>query len=158
MESSAEGTRIAFAVLGIGINLNVDRESFPEEFRSLATSLSSELGRPVDRVAFTRLLFENLEAQLDAHACGGFEAVRPRFEEFFRMRDRPVGVEELGGERIDGVARGIAPNGALEVEITKGARAGETIRVLAGDVTLTKPDPASPPARAQDTPIQGANQ
>ena len=138
MESSAEGTRLAFAVLGIGINLNVDRETFPEEFRPLATSLSSELGHPVDRVAFTRLLFEHLETHLDAHAKGGFDALRPRFEAFFRMRGEPVGIEEVGGERIDGIAHGIAPDGALEVEFSEGARAGEIVRVLAGDVTLAK--------------------
>ena len=139
MESSAEGTRIAFAVLGIGVNLNVDRETFPDEFRSLATSLSSELGHPVDRVAFSRLLFENLERHLDTHARGGFEALRPRFESFFRMRGEPVGVEEVRGEHIQGIARGIAPSGALEIEITEGERMGEIVRVLAGDVTLTKP-------------------
>ena len=139
MESSTEGTRIAFAVLGIGINLNVDREIFPEEFRSLATSLSSELGHSVDRIAFTRRLFENLETQLDRHAEGGFDAVRPRFEAFFRMRGEPVGIEEVGGERVDGLALAIAPNGALEVEITAGPRSGEVVRVMAGDVTLAKP-------------------
>ena len=141
MESSAEGTRIAFAVLGIGINLNVDREIFPDEFKPFATSLSSELGHPVDRIAFSRRLFENLEIQLDLHASGGFDALRPRFESFFRMRGLPVGVEEMGGGRIDGVALGIAPNGALEVELSEGDRAGETVRVMAGDVTLAKPVP-----------------
>jgi BirA family biotin operon repressor/biotin-[acetyl-CoA-carboxylase] ligase len=139
MESSAEGTRIAFAVLGIGINLNVDRETFPDEFRRNATSLRSELGKPIDRIAFTQFLFERLEAQLDAHAKGGFDALRPRFESYFRMRGEPIGVEEIGGVRIDGIAQGIAPNGALEVEITEGERAGETVRVMAGDVTLAKP-------------------
>jgi BirA family biotin operon repressor/biotin-[acetyl-CoA-carboxylase] ligase len=141
MESSAEGTRISFAVLGIGINLNVDREIFPEEFRRLATSLSSELGHPVDRIAFARRLFENLETQLDRHARGGFDAVRPRFEAFFRMRGQPVSIEEMGGLRIEGLARGIAPNGALEVEASQGPRAGEIVRVMAGDVTLAKPTP-----------------
>ncbi len=141
MESSAEGTRIAFAVLGIGINLNVDRTLFPDEFRRHATSLSSELGRPVDRVAFTRRLFERLEIQLEAHDRGGFEAVRGRFESFFRMSGEPVGVEEIGGTRIDGTALGIAPNGALEVEIREGLREGEIVRVMAGDVTLAKPAP-----------------
>ena len=143
MESSAEGTRIAFAVLGIGVNLNVDRETFPDEFRALATSLASELGRPVDRIAFTRLLFERLEAQLDLHARGGFDAIRARFESFFRMTGEPIGVEEIGRGRVDGIARGIAPDGALEVEITEGPRTGERIRVMAGDVTLSKPGPAS---------------
>jgi BirA family biotin operon repressor/biotin-[acetyl-CoA-carboxylase] ligase len=141
MESSAEGTHITFAVLGIGINLNVDREIFPDEFRRLATSLSSELGHPVDRIAFTRRLFENLETQLDRHTEGGFDAVRPRFEAFFRMRGEPVGVEQMGGRRIDGIAHGIAPDGALEVEITRGPGAGEIVRVMAGDVTLAKPAP-----------------
>ena len=146
MESSAEGTRIAFAVLGIGVNLNVDRETFPDEFRELATSLASELGRPVDRIAFTRLLFERLEVQLDLHARGGFDAIRPRFESFFRMTGEPIGVEEIGRGRVDGIARGIAPDGALEVEITEGPRTGERIRVMAGDVTLSKRRPAASPA------------
>jgi BirA family biotin operon repressor/biotin-[acetyl-CoA-carboxylase] ligase len=139
MESSAEGTRIAFAVLGIGVNLNVNREIFPDEFRHLATSLSSELGHPVDRIGFARQLFENLERQIDLHSAQGFEAVRPRFESFFRMRGEPVGVEEIAGERIDGRARGIAPNGALEVEICEGPRSGTILTVMAGDVTLAKP-------------------
>ena len=141
MESSAEGTRIAFAILGIGVNLNVDPDTFPDEFRRFATSLSSEMGRPVERAAFARRLFENLEGQLDRHAAGRFDAVRPRFESFFRMRGEPVGIEAIGGERLDGVALGIAANGALEVEVRSGARAGEVVRVMAGDVTLAKPAP-----------------
>ncbi|MBW2500527.1 MAG: biotin--[acetyl-CoA-carboxylase] ligase [Deltaproteobacteria bacterium] len=141
MESSTEGTHIAFAVLGIGINLNVDRQTFPQEFRALATSLSSELGRPVDRIAFTRALLQRLEVRLDQHAARGFESLRPRFEAFFRMRGEPVGIEELGGGRIEGLAHGIAANGALEVEPTSGERAGEILRVMAGDVTLAKRAP-----------------
>lgn len=143
MESSAEGTRIAFAVLGIGVNLNVDREIFPDEFRHLATSLSSELGHPVDRIAFTRRLFENLEVQLDRHAEGGFDAVRPRFESFFRMSGEAVGIDDMSGERIEGRAVGIAPNGALEVEVREGSQAGRIVRVMAGDVTLAKPTPVA---------------
>lgn len=139
MESAAEGTRLAFAVLGIGVNLNVDRETFPDEFRAHATSLASELRAPVDRVAFTRHLFERLEIQLERHAEGGFDAIRPAFEAYFRMAGEPVGVDEIGGGRVDGVARGIAGDGALELEVTRGPRAGEVVRVMAGDVTLAKP-------------------
>ena len=50
MELGAEATRVAFLVLGIGVNLNVDREEFPEEFRALATSLASHTGHaPIER-------------------------------------------------------------------------------------------------------------
>lgn len=139
MESSTEGARIAFAVLGIGVNLNVDRELFPDDFRTLATSLASELGQPVDRAAFTRALFLALERELDAHAAGGFESIRPRFEGYFRMAGTRVAVDELAGRRIEGRARGIAANGALEIEVESGERSGEIVQVLAGDVTLAKP-------------------
>ena len=138
MESSAEGNRIAFAVLGIGINLNVDRETFPAEFRALATSLASETGGPIDRIAFTRTLAANLERALDSHAQGGFEALRPRFEAFFRMTGETIGVEEVSGESTLARAKGIAPTGALEIELLEGPQQGETRRVLAGDVTLSK--------------------
>lgn len=141
MESSAEGSRLAFVVLGIGINLNVDREAFPDEFRALATSVASETSRPVDRIHFTQRLFRHLERQLESHANGGFERIRSRFESFFRMSGEIVGVEAVGGERIDGWVRGIASDGALEVEIKDGPRTGETVRVLAGDVTLAKTTP-----------------
>ncbi|MBK7947756.1 MAG: biotin--[acetyl-CoA-carboxylase] ligase [Deltaproteobacteria bacterium] len=139
MESSTEGARIAFAVLGIGVNLNVDREQFPDDFRALATSLASELGRPVDRAAFARALFHALERELDAHAAGGFDSIRPRFEGYFQMADSRIAVDELADQRIKGRARGIAANGALEIEVESGARSGEIVQVLAGDVTLAKP-------------------
>ena len=70
MELSAEATRVDFLVLGIGVNLNVERDGFPEEFRTLATSLVSHSGRSVDRAHFTRRLFVTLEDVLDLHADG----------------------------------------------------------------------------------------
>jgi BirA family biotin operon repressor/biotin-[acetyl-CoA-carboxylase] ligase len=137
MELGAEATRVAFLVLGIGVNLNVDRSELPEEFRHLATSLSSHGGQRVDRVAFTRRLFRELEGVFDRCAAGSFESVRPDFESRFRMAGRPVTVAELGGERITGVALGIDDHGALRLESAR----GEEIRVIAGDVTVAKESP-----------------
>ena len=134
MELSAEATRVGFLILGIGVNLNVDRDSFPEEFRSLATSLVSHSGRPVDRVHFTRRLFVTLEQVLDIHAERGWDALRPRFQEFFRMSGRRIRVSDLADGEIAGVCRGIDPDGALRLERVD----GDQLRVLAGDVTIVK--------------------
>ncbi len=134
MELSAEATRVGFLVLGIGVNLNVDREAFPEDFRSLATSLVSHSGRAIDRAHFTRRLFVTLEDVLDLHAEPGWEALRPRFQEFFRMEGRRIRVSDLALGEIGGVCRGIDPDGALCLERDD----GERIRVLAGDVTIIK--------------------
>jgi BirA family biotin operon repressor/biotin-[acetyl-CoA-carboxylase] ligase len=134
MELGAEAARVAFLVLGIGVNLNVDRAAFPDEFRALATSVSSHTGRPVDRVVFARRLYNRLERTLDACAHGGFAAVRPRFEARFRMPGRRVEVVELDGSRTAGVAAGIDADGALRVRRDD----GQEVRVVAGDVTLAK--------------------
>lgn len=136
MEMGAEATRVRFLVLGIGVNLNVARETFPDEFRATATSVSSHRGRPVDRLAFAARLYDTLEAVLDSHAAGGFEAVRPRFEARFRMRGRRVRVLDAvaGTAAVEGRAEGIDADGALWVARDDGTRE----RVVAGDVTLAK--------------------
>jgi BirA family biotin operon repressor/biotin-[acetyl-CoA-carboxylase] ligase len=137
MELGAEAARVAFLVLGIGVNLNVERRSFPEEFRSLATSLSTHLGQRIDRVAFARRLYHHLEQIFDACAEHGFERVRPRFEAFFRMPGRRVRVLELDGSALTGTALGIDANGALRVEQDDGTQT----RVVAGDVTIAREAP-----------------
>jgi BirA family biotin operon repressor/biotin-[acetyl-CoA-carboxylase] ligase len=134
MELSAEAARVAWLVLGIGVNLNVERESFPPEFRALATSLACHRGRPVERVAFARALYGTLEEVLDLHAEKGLDALRPRFDAFFRMRGRHVRVQQAGAPECEGRVEGIDGDGALLLRSEQGVR-----RILAGDVTLAKP-------------------
>ncbi|MBW2541063.1 MAG: biotin--[acetyl-CoA-carboxylase] ligase [Deltaproteobacteria bacterium] len=134
MELGAEATRVDFLVLGIGVNLNVDRNQFPDEFRDRATSLASHSGHPVDRLAFARRLYGNLEVTLDICADRGFDGVRGAFDARFRMRNQSVSVLELDGSEIRGTALGIDDDGALRLRLDT----GDVIRVIAGDVTLTK--------------------
>jgi BirA family biotin operon repressor/biotin-[acetyl-CoA-carboxylase] ligase len=133
MEMSAEATHVGFAILGIGVNLNVLREELPEEFRARATSLRSASLEPVDRIAFTRRLYGILEDVLDRHAEHGFAGLRDRFEPWFRMSGRAVEVTGMAGDVLRGTAHGIAGDGALEVEHPD----GRIERVIAGDVTLS---------------------
>lgn len=139
MELGAEETRVSHAVLGIGVNLNVDPATFPAEFRERATSLSGFAGRPVDRVAFTRLLYSRLENVLDAHAKGGLPAVRARFDAFFDMQGRRVTLHQVGNPALVGTVLGLAESGALQIETSD----GERLTVYAGDVSLSPPaDPS----------------
>jgi BirA family biotin operon repressor/biotin-[acetyl-CoA-carboxylase] ligase len=134
MELGAEATRVAFLVVGIGVNLNVDPAGFPDEFRARATSLAARRGAPVDRAAFARRLFEQLEAVYDACAAEGFHGILPRFEARFRMRGRRVRVREHDGTEREGRVAGIDGDGALRLEVD----GGRIERWLAGDVTLVK--------------------
>jgi BirA family biotin operon repressor/biotin-[acetyl-CoA-carboxylase] ligase len=134
LELAAEATRVAYLVLGIGVNLNVDPATFPDEFRDTATSLAAHCGRPIDRAAFARALYTRLERVLDACAASGFRGILPRFEERFRMRGRLVRVRELGGAEQEGWVHGIDEDGALRLRRADGAQ----LRFLAGDVSLAK--------------------
>jgi BirA family biotin operon repressor/biotin-[acetyl-CoA-carboxylase] ligase len=134
MELAAEATRVEHLVLGIGVNLNVDRETFPEEFRELATSLASHAGRPVDRKAFSRRLYGTLESVLDVCEEHGFEALRERFDRRFTMRGRKIRVRQQNGDELAGTAEGIDLHGALLLR----RPGGEEVRVVAGDVTIAK--------------------
>jgi BirA family transcriptional regulator, biotin operon repressor / biotin---[acetyl-CoA-carboxylase] ligase len=136
LELAAEATRVAFLVVGIGVNLNVDPATFPEEFRAGATSLCAQRGAPIDRAAFARALYERLERVYDACAAHGFRGILPGFEARFRMRGRRVRVRELDGSEQEGWVQGIDEDGALRLSLAGGASA----RFLAGDVTIAKED------------------
>jgi BirA family biotin operon repressor/biotin-[acetyl-CoA-carboxylase] ligase len=132
VELSYAGNAAAFAVLGIGVNLNVDPATFPGEFRRRATSLSAATGKRIDRVAFAQRLYGSLERVLDLHASAGFHALRPRFDALFRMRGESVRVREPGGGACEGRVIGVDADGALRLALAEGER-----RVLAGEVTLS---------------------
>ena len=133
MEMNAEATKVGFVILGIGVNLNVQREDFPAEFRASATSLAVASGAPIDRIDFTRRLYGILEDVFDRHAQQGFACLRSRFDPWFRMPGRRIEVHGMAGESLTGTALGLAPDGSLEVERSD----GEIERVIAGDVTLS---------------------
>jgi len=134
MELVAEATRVETLILGIGVNLNIDRSTFPDEFRHLATSLASHGGSKIDRIAFARRLYGNLEAALDVCAEQGFDALRSRFNDRFTMRGQKVRVLQQNGEELAGTAVGIDAHGALRLATS----ANDEIRVVAGDVTMAK--------------------
>lgn len=140
MEMSAEANRVDFAILGIGVNLNVERDDLPDEFRDRATSLRTHEGRTIERAPFVRQLYTCLEEVLDLHAAQGFSALRERYESRFAMCGKMISVSEMDGSTLVGKAHAIADDGALEVE----RRDGEIVRVLAGDVTLVRPEQAKP--------------
>jgi len=134
MELAAEATQVEHLVLGIGVNLNVDPATFPDEFRARATSVSHHAGHPVDRIEFARRLYGKLESVFDECAEKGFRAVRPRFDARFAMQGRPVRVIQQDGSERAGIALSIDPNGALRLQ----TEAGDEITVIAGDVTVAK--------------------
>ncbi len=132
-ELAAEPDRVQWAVLGIGVNVNVRAEEFPAELRDIATSLAMERGELVPRALFAAAVLSSLEEWLDRHAEDGFPPVREAWRAMSITLGREVRVRASDRD-LEGVAEDVDEAGALLVRTPAGLE-----RVLAGDVELLRP-------------------
>jgi BirA family biotin operon repressor/biotin-[acetyl-CoA-carboxylase] ligase len=127
-EIEAEIDLIDYCVIGIGIDANVDTESFPEEFRESSTSLKKELGHEINRVEFVQKLLEEFEALYLKFQKDGFSSIL----EEWRNMSMTIGewVKITSQTRtIYGEAIGVDNEGALIVETSE----GKLEKVVAGN-------------------------
>jgi BirA family biotin operon repressor/biotin-[acetyl-CoA-carboxylase] ligase len=130
-EINAETEKIHFIVLGIGVNINMPGEQFPDTLRHPASSLLLEGGSPVNRVEFTRALFIAFDRLYDAYLTGGYNQIREEWLLRSIVSGKRVKISFEKSETV-GIATGIDDYGALLVRHDN----GEISRVLAGDVSL----------------------
>jgi BirA family biotin operon repressor/biotin-[acetyl-CoA-carboxylase] ligase len=127
-ELEVEDGHLCYAVVGIGINVNVDLQDAPP-LMTPATSLSIEAGRPVSRLKVLTALLAGIERRYLA-LCEGLSFHQEWAERMATLGHR---VEASGTvERWEGLAVGVDKDGALLVRTDSGS----VRRVLAGDVTL----------------------
>jgi BirA family biotin operon repressor/biotin-[acetyl-CoA-carboxylase] ligase len=122
------GNVLNYALVGIGINVNVDFVHAPP-LMAPATSLMMEAGRAVSRLDLLIALLSGIETRYEALKEGQF------FHEEWAARLATIGCEVQasdGNEHWRGVAVGVDEDGALLICLTDGT----VQRVLAGDVTL----------------------
>jgi len=132
-----DGARVRFAVLGVGVNVNLEAPELPPELREIATSLRIAGGKSLDRVTFGETLLARLESEIDAVRAGAFAGVLDRFRKSFTMTGKVVRIGGPGLAReVIGTVHGLDEDGALLVE----PRGGPVERILAGDVTLVRGD------------------
>ena len=131
MEMNADASRIRYAVIGIGINVNQGK--FPAELSSEATSLRLETDRGIAREDLLVEMLQCLRIEIDAliqpesfaAACVGILGRLERKSSW--IRGKHVFVDEAGG--YTGVTAGLDEKGFLRVQTDDGVR-----RVLSGGV------------------------
>jgi BirA family biotin operon repressor/biotin-[acetyl-CoA-carboxylase] ligase len=129
-EMNAEATRVRHIVVGVGINVN--QESFPDELEQTATSLRIATGSEWSRVELCAALLKSLDREykeLLERPEAQAEILR-RFEEHSSSaHGSQVRIEENGG--FEGVTEGLDPRGFLQVRTREGLRV-----VFSGTVRL----------------------
>ena len=128
-EMGVRDGKIDYAVIGVGINVNI--KEFPEEMVDKATSLYLESGKEFDRSQIPGLVMEAFEEYYEkfAAACD-LSGLKEEYESILANYNQPVRV--LAKEPYEGVARGITDGGELLVEKTDGT----IVAVSAGEVSV----------------------
>ena len=128
-EMNAETEQIHFVILGIGVNLNMIEEQFPEELKYPVTSAFLETGKSVNRLIFLQELLQCLDRYYSEFLLEGFVPIRRRWEKLCNMMNMKVEVDQ-GNEILCGTVVGLDAEGALRVQLDN----GKVERILAGDV------------------------
>ena len=128
-EMGVRDGKIDYAVIGVGINVNI--KEFPEEMVDKATSLYLESGKEFDRSQIPGLVMEAFEEYYEKFAATcDLSGLKEEYESILANYDQPVRV--LAKEPYEGVARGITDGGELLVEKTDGT----IVAVSAGEVSV----------------------
>jgi BirA family biotin operon repressor/biotin-[acetyl-CoA-carboxylase] ligase len=125
-----KSNQVAAVVLGIGINVNLDRSQIPPDLSARATSIRIATGRPCDRIALAATLFDHLNRRLSEVEQSGFDSIRLLWERYSALTGKRVTVIN-GAERLTGIVAGIDTDGALLLDRKCGRE-----RIIAGDVSV----------------------
>ncbi|HEX9896665.1 MAG TPA: biotin--[acetyl-CoA-carboxylase] ligase [Dehalococcoidales bacterium] len=127
-ETKTQVGRLDYAILGIGINVNMRMIEYPE-LQSTATSLVEELGKPVSRARLLRQLFTELE-----RLYLGMRSGKPLFPEW-RRNLTTIGklVRVQSDDTIyEGTADSVGEDGCLILRRDDGS----LMKITIGDVSL----------------------
>ncbi len=128
-EMSSETDQVHYVVLGIGVNLNMHAEQFPDDLRYPATSLAIATGKAVSRLAFTRSLLQELDALYQIYLEQGSVPIFAAWTELCDLTGKAVQVD-CNNLLIEGTMVGLGDDGALLVRTS----AGKIESIYAGDV------------------------
>lgn len=131
-ELRAEADEILLAILGIGIDVNCQREDFPGDVANIATSLELETGNAQDRVALAVQVLTALDECYHA-ALTNFETVADEWAKICTTLGRQITVT-MGQRRIEGFAQALDGDGALLLR----RDSGQVERILGGDVIVER--------------------
>lgn len=131
-EVNSEIDRIHFVILGIGINLNINKKEFPRDIREHATSLKIETGREISRKEFTGLLLREIEYWYKKFLKEGSQPIIDAWRRWADIKERVVKVSSFK-ETFIGKAIDIDSDGALMIEHN-----GMIKKVIAGDIEYVR--------------------
>ena len=129
LESKVSGSKMEYAVIGLGINVNHASTDLPEEIRSAASSLFIELGESVDQNSLIVQIFAEVEELYGRLQREDFPMILEQWRNYSSTLGQQVRIWQK--ERVtEGIALDVTMEGGLVVRVGS----GEQVVVYAGDV------------------------
>ncbi|MFZ5595684.1 MAG: biotin--[acetyl-CoA-carboxylase] ligase [Bacillota bacterium] len=130
-EMSAEMERINFLIVGVGINVNIPEECFPEELKDIAASLHCFGKGPLSRLELLRQFLSDFELSYSIWMERGFGPVLEEWRRRCVTLHRRVRLYTVR-ETWEGLAEDVDQSGALLLRLPDG-----TVKpFVAGEVSL----------------------
>jgi BirA family biotin operon repressor/biotin-[acetyl-CoA-carboxylase] ligase len=121
-----------YAVLGIGINVNFERQEMPEEIKDFATSIMEEMGTAYSRAQIALEILKDLDKWYDILLNKDFEKIKKEWLKHTSTIGRFIKVKS-GNFTYTGLAVGIDEEGMILLDT------GDSIKkISSGDVTILK--------------------
>lgn len=128
IESAVSSGLLDFIVIGIGVNVN--QTSFPEELKHVATSVALETGQPMDRAPLAGAIIESVIGSVYDYFDRGYDGIRKEYERRSTVLGRTVDVTTNEGI-VTGKCVGFGALGEILVSVVSG-----TNRYSANDVSV----------------------
>jgi BirA family transcriptional regulator, biotin operon repressor / biotin---[acetyl-CoA-carboxylase] ligase len=122
-ELQADPDRVKAIILGIGINVNQNDEDFPEELKSIATSLKMVNGKTINRAKLIAKTLEFLEHYTNLYVAHGFSPIKLLWEGYSNTVGKRIRAV-MFNETIEGIAMGITEDGMLNLKLDDGSIRG----------------------------------
>jgi len=125
--------RVDFIIVGIGVNINMNKEDFDPSFQDISTSMKEESGKVISRLDFTAELYNHFEKWYTTWSIEGFGIVKKVWLDYTSMVGKRIVVAFLGDTQA-GEVIGIDDYGALLIADEN----GDVKKIVAGDASVVK--------------------
>ncbi len=128
-EMNAELDIINWVIVGVGLNVNIDYQDFPEELRDKSTSLKEVLGRKISRVKLGQVLLQKFEKYYEQLKRKEFLPILEEWKAYSSTLGKDITLD-TGEKIIQGRAVDISPEGALLLR----KEDGELVQIISGTI------------------------
>lgn len=132
-EIKADIDKISLAVIGIGININLELGDIPEDIKHIATSMKILTGEQSCRTTVAIEILKEVQKWYDTLLKSGKEELLFQWRQLTSTIGKKVKVN-MGNDILKGIAEAIDNEGLLILRLQDNS----TFRVNAGDITMLR--------------------